>query len=283
MSKSNSFQFKIGHFEALAIRDSISPMAIPSLFSDLSATILQQLFTRHNFKLADVFEVNCLLVRTNQNLILIDTGWGAGWDANSGKLIRILQRKGIRRSEIDTVILSHAHPDHIGGNTGAGQKPVFPNARYVIYRPEWEFWHSKPDLEKLDDAKKRNMLAFVKKNLFPIQDRLEFVDGDKEIRPGIKLIKTPGHTPGHISLVISSGSASLIYVADTFHNPLQLLSPVQCVSLDLSPEQAIASRKQIINRAAANKILVFACHFPFPGLGYFVPEEEVWSWSPVNS
>jgi glyoxylase-like metal-dependent hydrolase (beta-lactamase superfamily II) len=283
MSKNNSFHFKIGQFEALAIRDSISPMAITSLFPDLSAINLQKLFNRYNFKLADIFEVICLLIRTNQHLILIDTGWGTGWNANSGKLIRILQREGIRRSEIDTIILSHGHPDHIGGNTGANQKPVFPNARYVIYWPEWEFWHSKPDLEKLDESIKRNMLAFVQKNLIPIQDRLELVDDDKDIRPGIKLIKTPGHTPGHISLAISSGSESLIYVADTFHNPLQLLSPEQCVSLDLSTEQAIVSRKQIINRAVADKTLVFACHFPFPGLGYFVVKEDVWSWSPMNS
>jgi glyoxylase-like metal-dependent hydrolase (beta-lactamase superfamily II) len=282
MSKSNSFHFTIGHFEALAIRDSVSPMSITSLFADLSTGDVQELFTHYDFKLAEIFEVICLLIRTNQHLILIDTGWGSGWDTNSGRLIRILQRQGIRRSEIDTVILSHGHPDHIGGNFGINHKPVFPRARYVMFRPEWEFWHAKPDLEEMDETRKRTMQTFVQKNLIPLQDRLELVDGDKDIRPGIELIKTPGHTPGHISLAISSGTESLIYVADTFHNPLQLLRPEKCVSLDLNPEQAIVSRKQIIKQAAANKTLVFACHFPFPGLGYFLPEKDVCSWFPVQ-
>lgn len=126
----------------------------------------------------------CMIVNTGKHLVLVDTG-ADGLDSNTGKLIQNLQTQGIKPEDIDTVILTHGHPDHIGGNTDVEGKPAFPNACYVMWKDEWDFWTSGQAELKLDEHGKEVLLKFARKNLPPIQGQLDLVDHETEIVPGI--------------------------------------------------------------------------------------------------
>jgi glyoxylase-like metal-dependent hydrolase (beta-lactamase superfamily II) len=261
MLKKN-FPFKIGLFECQVLNDGA--------------------FKRPDEAPEDALEMQCLLIRTGKNTVLIDTGWGVGVGVHDGKLMQNLQAAGIQRTEIDTVILPHFHPDHVSGNTDAEGRAVFSNARYILHKKEWEFWTSDPDLTRMGEDLREEMVQSVKNSLIPIQDQVELVEDETEIVPGIEAIWTPGHTPGHIVLVISSGSEQLLCTGDLFHRKSEFERPDLRLPFDWDQEQAIQTRVQILSRFATNNPLVFVCHFPFPGLGHIVPKGNTWLWQPID-
>jgi glyoxylase-like metal-dependent hydrolase (beta-lactamase superfamily II) len=277
----NSFHLNIGDFTCSVIRDTISPMELEFLFSNTSAEHLNHLLNQYNIQPGKVMDVMCLFIRTPDHNILIDTGWGVSSQPDTGKLIENLQRQGIRRGEIDTIILSHGHPDHIGGIIDDANRFVFPNARYFLSKKGWEFWTSEPELTQFDKNIVHTMLVTAQKNLLPIKDRLALVDSDAEIVPGIEFLHAPGHSPDHGVLVISSGNEQLLYASDLFHHPLQMARPDLCTALDLMPEQAIKMRTEIIRRVIEANMTVFACHFPFPGIGHIIPKGDTFLWQPM--
>jgi glyoxylase-like metal-dependent hydrolase (beta-lactamase superfamily II) len=173
---------------------------------------------------------------------------------------------GYEVKDIDTVILTHGHPDHIGGTLDTRGKPAFPNARYVMLKDEWDFWMSKPNFMhlKLGDELKQFILMSARKNLPPIQEQLVLIDHETEILPGIVAIAAPGHTPGHMALAISSGGEQLLHISDTVLYPIHMEQPDWYPAFDFAPEQASVTKHKLLNRAAAEKVMVFAFHFPFP-------------------
>jgi glyoxylase-like metal-dependent hydrolase (beta-lactamase superfamily II) len=280
----NSYPFKIGDLECLAISD--GDFAIPhhELFPNVPVSRVEQLLRKHGIELGGVaLEVTCLLVKTEQNLILLDTGFGIDYEPNVGKLVENLQAEGITPADIDMVILSHGHLDHIGGNTDAEGKPLFPRARYIISKDDWEFWTWESNLASLpQDSFTRSQIKAVRKNLLPIQDRFDIVDYETEILPGIRAMAAPGHTPGHMVLALSSSNEQLLCVFDLAHYPFQLEQPDWYFSGDIIPERAVLTRRQVLDRASTDKVLVMACHFPFPGLGHIMKDGEVWIWQPIE-
>jgi glyoxylase-like metal-dependent hydrolase (beta-lactamase superfamily II) len=224
----------------------------------------------------------CLLVKTGNHTILIDTGCGTGTQPNTGKLIPNLQAERIKLQEIDRIIITHGHPDHIGGNIDLKGKSVFTGARYFVFRKEWEFWTSGTDLIQVEDSIKKSMIASAQKKLLPLQDQIELVDTDNEVQPGIKFILASGHTPGQGILLISSGTDKLLCVSDLFHHPLLLAKPDLYVPYDISPEDAIKTRNHLLSQFVTPGLLVFGCHLPFPGLGYIEPRGDGWVWKPIS-
>jgi glyoxylase-like metal-dependent hydrolase (beta-lactamase superfamily II) len=278
----NSYRFTIGHFEALVIKDTTSLQEWGRFFSTVDSEEFSQTFAQYGFSNHDVMEVMCLLVKTEKHSILIDTGWGVRSQVCTGNLFQNLESEGIRREEIDIVINSHGHPDHIGGNTDAEGQPAFPKARYIICRDEWDFWTSEPPLSQIDDSFKYTMLDVVRKNLISIKDRFELIDDETEIIPGFETLRAPGHTPCQIVLVISSAGERLFCIFDVAHHPVQFLRPSWTIPLDIQPEQAVSTRKQFLSQKLTPEAMVFACHFPFPGLGRVVPGDDGWLWQPAT-
>lgn len=270
----DSYRFKLGDFECVVISDRTSK--VPD-------TQPKQSSSKYDIQPGQN-DIMCLFIRTEEHVVLIDTGLGVGVETNAGKLIQNLQAEGIDCKEIDTVILSHGHGDHIGGNTDAQGRPVFPNARYIMHKEEWEFWTSDPDLTQVNLPKsiKQTFLIAARKNLIPIRYQFKLIDDETEIIPGIELIRAPGHTPSNIVLVISSGAEQLFYVGDLFHQPSELAQPGFYLANDMLPEQARRTKAQILSQVVAPNALVFACHFPFPGLGYIVKKGNVWLWQPLK-
>jgi glyoxylase-like metal-dependent hydrolase (beta-lactamase superfamily II) len=279
-----SYPFKVGHFECLAISDGDFAIPYREIFSGVSISRVEQLLSKHNIKPGGVtIGVTCLLVRTGQKLILLDTGFGPASEPNVGRLLDNLEAEGIKPTDVDIVILSHGHMDHIGGNTDAEGKPAFPNARYIIARKEWDFWTYEPNLTSLrEDIYKQIQIAIVHKNLLPIQDRFDFVDYETEILPGIRTIAVPGHTPGLMALAISSGGEQLLCIFDIAHYTFQLEQPNWNFFGDQKREQAVLSRNQLLTKASTDKVLVWAYHFTFPGLGHITKEGKAWRWQPIK-
>jgi glyoxylase-like metal-dependent hydrolase (beta-lactamase superfamily II) len=127
------------------------------------------------------------------------------------------------------------------------------------------------------------MVGIVRHNLEPLRERLTYVDDGFEIVPGIRVITTPGHTPGHIALSVSNAGEQLLHISDVVIHPLHLERPTWVPVFDIVPEQAGISKRRIFNQAAIEMSLVFAHHFPpFPNLGHVIREGEGWRWQPIE-
>jgi len=286
-------RFEIGSFKCVAVSDGthvyappIFPPPASFLFVNAPRQRLEQVLHEHNLQEEQWVEwmspYICLVVDTGKHLVLVDTG-ANGLGPDTGKLLHNLNTIGIAPEDIDTVILTHGHPDHIGGNTDAKSKPVFTNARYVIWRDEWDFWMSDQAELKLDEHSREVLLGYARKNLPSIQSQLSLVDHETEVLPGIQVIAAAGHTPGHMALAIASEGEQLLYVSDTVLHPIHIEQPDWYATVDLNPGQVEVTRRRILAKAATEKALVLAFHFPFPGLGHVVQKGKEWQWQPVET
>lgn len=276
--------FSVGEIQCIAISDGTFSYPTGWFFSNVSQEQLEGSLRDHDLPLNQVVSpYTCLLVNAGKEKILIDTG-ADGLAPTTGDLLKNLKAEGITPEEITTVVLTHAHPDHIGGVLDNEGKPAFRNARYVMSKTEWDFWTSAPDLSRtgLDDYIKALLIGSAQKNLPPLKAHIELIDGEKEVAPGVLAVPAPGHTPGHIALVISSAKEQLLHIADAVLHPMHLEHPAWRNIFDLSEDGAVTTRQWLLDRAAADHTNVLAYHFPFPGLGRVTTSGSAWRWEPAN-
>lgn len=218
-----------------------------------------------------VSPTNCLLLRGASVTVLVDTG--LSW--KTGLLRGSLKNLSIAPEAIDLVVLTHCHPDHIGGLTVAGL-PTFTRARHVIAQLEWAFWTDEAALAQLPQM----MSAAARAQLPPLADAglVEQIEGDMELAPGVRLLGAPGHTPGHYVVEVG-GDGGLLYLADAIFHELHFTHLELAGFSDHDPAGAAASRQRLLERAAENDSLVAAFHLRSPGR--VARESAAFRWTPL--
>lgn len=255
-------RFSVGDFSCAALADGQHKYENPAglLFSNAPAEELRKALSLEGTPSEQwtswTSDYTCLLVDTGKQRVLMDSGSGALLP-EAGRLTASLQALDLSPADIDLVCFSHAHPDHIGF---AG----FPNARLIMNRKEWQFWHTQPELPRLPQAMRDALLQLILPALAHLQNRLELIDDVMEIAPGIQTLAAPGHTPGHLAVAVASGNQTLLYTGDAFLHPLHLRHPQWSALVDVLPEQAVATRKRLLQLARQGHAPIFGFHFPFP-------------------
>jgi glyoxylase-like metal-dependent hydrolase (beta-lactamase superfamily II) len=267
------YHFKIGRFDATALADGalVGPTTQLQLWRDhgpeeISSELKEGFLNPTEVRLP--FSV--LLVRMGAELVLIDTGCGSLFGPMGGRLVNQLAAAGVRPEQITGVLLTHAHPDHMGGLLSAdGKTPVFKNARLFINRREFDFWTTgTPDLSGLGmpEKDKTDMIQGAKTYLSAL--KFDKIKHGEKLLDGLEIIETPGHTPGHLSVLISSGDEQLLHLVDCVHHHLlSFAHPDWKFAFDADPVSAVKTRTKILDRAAADRLRIFGAHLPFPSLG----------------
>ncbi len=289
----NTYEFAVGDITCIAAADGHFNYPLRTFFANVEPDELRPMLRQRGLPEAHVTTpYTCLLIVSEGERILVDAGAGAkasisaalfpsvdNRDALTGRLLPNLQAAGIEAGDVDKVIITHAHPDHVGGMLDAEGRPVYANARYYMARAEWQFWTSPAAVEQAPSA----LVHIARRNLLPLAERLTFVDDGDEIAPGVHAVDATGHTPGHIAVAVASGGQRLLHISDLALHPLHLENPTWFPALDIAPARAAASRARLLNQAAAQGTRLFAHHFaPFPALGTVQKATAGWQWRPLQ-
>jgi glyoxylase-like metal-dependent hydrolase (beta-lactamase superfamily II) len=280
------YRFRLGGFEVASILDSkiIREGLTPSHGGESLAAEVRAL-ARANRIDSDRYEHPFIpsLVNTGRELVLFDTGNGTlqrEYDQLRGRLpegllVERLAQAGYKPQDIDVVVITHGHPDHIGGLVKGG-KPVFPNARYVFGAAEFDFWKR----GNVREARKLNLELFMKIAV-PLADRASFIQAGEEVVSGIRAIDAAGHSPGMLAYLIESEGKRLLNWADTCgHYVVSIQRPDIHLDVDDDKEMAVATRKRILDMVATDEIFVVGFHMPFPGIGFVERTSGGYRWVP---
>jgi len=254
-----------GEFNLSIVSDGSFRIDGGAMFGTVPKTIWSALAVPDDFNRVEL-TLNCLLVKTPEHTILVDTGVGEKLAdkvrdiyqiRKERNLIQSLKSAGVSPESVDTVINTHLHFDHCGGNTRPledNYRPTFPNARYVINEMEWQ------DALHPDD---RSRSSYLKENFLPIEQagQLHLVKSAQEIVPGVRVIPTPGHTRGHQSVLIQSGERSALYLGDVTCLSQQI-KPAYVTSFDLYPVELMKTRKSLFKQACDERWLLIFDHDP---------------------
>ncbi len=278
------YRYKIGTFELTALYDGIWYRPITDKF------IRNAPFAEVEHALADAFmpadklatPFTTLVVNTGKKLVLIDTGTGGQITPSAGALRENLTAAGIDPKAVDLIVISHFHPDHINGIKDKDNGVVFPNAEIMVPAAEWTFWmddanmNAAPAEQKLTFRNQRRIFSDIARRV------TRFTPG-AEVAPGILPLAAPGHTPGHTVCSIHSGDQSLLVLGDTAQHPAVFARhPDWQAAFDIDGNAAVATRKKLFDRAAADRMLVTGYHFPFPACGHLIKTASGYEHVPVE-
>ena len=266
LAPANISRCKVGGFELTSIQDGQVTLEKPwTVFGEDQKPEDVQAFAKKNYLPTDSHTITFtpLIVNTGSEVVLFDTGWGSG-NPGRGKLAASLAAAGFTLDQIDVVVLTHFHPDHLGGLMD-GDKPVFPNARYVAGEAEHNFW--------TNDAQNAGGTAdfynLTKAKFTPLVAKANFVKDGGNAAPGITAIASHGHTPGHTSWRLESEGKQLIVTGDICnHAVLSMQKPRWHVLFDMDKQQAVDTRIRMLDMLAADQIPMVGYHMPFPSIGF---------------
>jgi glyoxylase-like metal-dependent hydrolase (beta-lactamase superfamily II) len=265
------YRFNLGDAEVTVVSDGPLPLGPPKgTFVGAPDEEIRKMLT-DNFLSPDnvVLEQNSPIVNMGDKLVLFDTGMGTSkaFGPTTGRQQKSMAEAGIKPEDIDAVVFSHAHVDHIGGVVDDSGKVLFPNAQFYIAQSDFDYW---TDEGKMGSPLK-DFIIHARKNLLPVRDRLSFYKDGQEFLPGIQAMAAPGHTVGHHIFLITSEGKSFAFLGDLTHHQILLMEkPRMQFSYDTDPNQAAESRVKMLGMLAANQIPVMSYHYPWPGYGHVV-------------
>jgi glyoxylase-like metal-dependent hydrolase (beta-lactamase superfamily II) len=265
-----SHVIRVGNVEIMALSDGMLEFDLCNFFP----TIDEDRWGPYESHLIDHkvrFNLGSYLIRSEGRTILVDTGLGpkpaetpeAPW----GQLLHDFQAKGVRPEDVDMVVMTHLHRDHVGWNLKTeGKKfvPTFPKARYWMSAKDWEACHQ-PDLQP-------TRFVNAPSCVWPLAELglVELMQGEHKLTRDLTALPTPGHTPGHMSILVTSQGQRALVLGDAAHSPVQVLEPDWVSRADMDPEVTRQTRKALLDRLEREDILVAAGHFHAPGYGKIV-------------
>jgi len=277
------YRYKVGAFELTALYDGIWNRPIDEKFVRNAPFAEVQKALADSFLSTDKLPIpfTALLVDTGSKLVLLDTGSAGQIAPTAGTMTANLAAAGIDPKAIDVVVISHFHPDHINGIKTKEDALVFPNAEILVPAPEWTYWM---DDAKLSSAPEGLRGAFLNaRRVFGsiAKDVRRFEPG-REVAPGITSIAAYGHTPGHTVFAVASGNHSMLVLGDTTNHPwLFARNPQWQPVFDIDGDMAVETRRKLLDRVVADRMLVQGYHFPFPASGYIAKEGTGYNFVPV--
>lgn len=262
------YRFNVGAMQVSMVSDGPLPLGEPGgAFLGATKDEIAKMLTDNFLSPSNVvLEQNAPVVNTGKNLILFDTGMGTSkmFGPTTGRLIQSLREAGIQPGQIDSLVITHAHIDHIGGMVDARGRKLFPNATVYMSQADFDFW-----TDESDPKKPKDFIVHARKNLLPYRDRIKFIKDGEEFLPGVTAMATPGHTVGHMIYLLSSEGKQAAFIGDiTHHQVLLVEKPRLEFAYDTDPKQAAATRVKVLDMLASKKIPLMAYHFPWPGMGH---------------
>ena len=279
------YRMQLGSFEVTALYDGYIDLD-SKLFKDASPADLERLLARSYQRSPNMTSVNGYLVNTGSKLVLIDAGAAGLFGPTMGRLLGNLRAAGYTPEQVDAVLITHLHPDHVGGVALDG-KMAFANATVHVDRRDSEFWLSAANLAAAP-AEGKGFFQGAQASAAPYQaaGRWKTYDGDAELVPGIRPFAygaMPGHTPGHEGYLVESGGQKLLVWGDVVHSAAaQFPNPGVTIDFDADRKAAAATRARLFARAADDGLLIGAAHISFPGLGRIRRDGAGYAWVPVE-
>ncbi len=279
------YRMQLGAFEITALHDGPTTMNA-GLLKNIEAAETERLAGRMFVDYpAMQGTVNAYLVNTGTHLVLVDAGASKSFNPNLGNLLANMQAAGYSPAQVDTILLTHLHPDHIGALTDAAGNPVFAGAQIFTAEKEHAYWLGKDALQTAP-ADKQPMFKAAQLAATPYMAGKQwqtFTEKDALV-PGIKPVAAYGHTPGHTGYLVESQGKSLFIWGDVVHvHAVQFAKPGTAIAFDVDQNMAVETRRSLMQQAAAGKMLIAGMHLPFPGIGHVrMDEEERYAWVPVE-
>lgn len=261
-------RFSIGVDELIVVSDGSMTLPLGLAYPDIAKAETEPLLAAAGLPTeALTSDCNVSVLRRGDRLAVFDVGAGAGFLPTTGKLSEGLAEAAIDPAAVTDVVFTHAHPDHLWGLTDEFDELVFPNASYRISRAEWDFWSSAAAIDAMPEERKS--FAVGAQNRFAaIGDRVNFFEPGDEVLPGVEVVDTRGHTPGHASFLVHGADDPVLIVGDAISNfVVSLERPDWHAGSDQDPERGARTRMALLDRLATDRGRMIAFHFPHPAGG----------------
>ena len=278
------YKYKVGSIEVAAVYDGIwRKPHDPTFIKNASIEDTKEALGKAGLTTEFMpIPLTVVVLKIGDKYIMIDSGSGVGqWQANATNLPSNMKAAGIDRSQISTILVSHFHPDHVWGLMEKGTNAaVFPNAELVVNSTEYKWWTEPGRVEKLPEGRKPAGKRIG--DVFPTWKNWKLVEDNAEVAPGVRLLATPGHTPGHSAFLVTSGKDQLMVSNDAMYVPALLAPhPDWQGAYDQDGATAVTTRRKLMDRIIADKMMVCGAHFPFPGRGTFTKDGDAYAFAPL--
>lgn len=282
------YQHRLGNVQITALLDGTNYLP-PALFKGIPAAEVTQILKKYYADQAKGVQtsVNAFLVNTGSSLVLVDSGAASCFGTHLGSVLSNLKASGYQPEQVDTILLTHLHPDHVCGISQNGVAN-FPNATVYVSNDEANYWLNPKQLEKLPKEKQAGYLGTVEKikqAIAPYQAKQRFKTyqlGDQV--QGFKVLNTAGHTPGHFSYALKTKDETVVFIGDIVHShTVQFDKPETAIDYDIDPKKAVQTRLKQFKDYAKNGQTIAAPHLPFPGIGHiYSADDQRYQWIPIH-
>lgn len=278
-------KYKVGSVEVTAVYDGIwRKPHDPAFIKNASVEETKEALAKAGMTTEFMpIPLTVVVLKIGDKLVMVDSGSGVGqWQPNATNLPGNMKAAGIDPTKISKILVSHFHPDHVWGLMEKGTNaPVFPNAELIVSSTEYKWWTEEGRIDKLPEGRKAAGKRIAEN--FPKWKNWKLVEDNAEVAPGVRVVAAPGHTPGHSAFLVASGNQQLMISNDVMYVPALLAPhPDWQGAYDQDGPMAVVTRRKLIDRVIADKMMICGAHFPFPGAGKFAKDGDGYTFSTVG-